>query len=41
MEPLPKTSQVSRSRYVSGMRLERAMAEIAAGKLSLAEIAFR
>jgi AraC family transcriptional regulator len=32
---------VSPSRYVSRMRLERAMAEIAAGKLSLVEIAFR
>jgi AraC family transcriptional regulator len=32
---------VSPSRYVSRMRLERAMAEIAASKLSLAEIAFR
>jgi AraC family transcriptional regulator len=32
---------VSPSRYVSRMRLERAMAEIAAGKLSLAEIAFQ
>jgi AraC family transcriptional regulator len=32
---------VSPSRYVSRMRLEKAMAEIAAGKLSLAEIAFR
>src|SRR5262249_39342432 len=31
---------VSPSRYVSRMRLERAMAEIAAGKLSLVEIAF-
>jgi len=32
---------VSPSRYVSRMRLEKAMAEIAAGKLSLAEIAFK
>jgi AraC family transcriptional regulator len=32
---------VSPSRYVSRMRLEKAMAEIAADKLSLAEIAFR
>ena len=32
---------VSPSRYVSRMRLERAMAEIAAGKLSLAEIALK
>jgi AraC family transcriptional regulator len=32
---------VSPSRYVSRMRLEKAMAEIAAGKLPLAEIAFR
>ena len=32
---------VSPSRYVSRMRLEKAMAEIVAGKLSLAEIAFR
>ena len=32
---------VSPSRYVSRMHLERAMAEIAIGKLSLAEIAFR
>jgi AraC family transcriptional regulator len=32
---------VSPSRYVSRMRLEKAMAEIAAGKLSLAEIALR
>jgi AraC family transcriptional regulator len=32
---------VSPSRYVSRMRLEKAMAEITAGKLSLAEIAFR
>jgi AraC family transcriptional regulator len=32
---------VSPSRYVSRMRLERAMADIAAGKLSLAEIAFK
>jgi AraC family transcriptional regulator len=32
---------VSPSRYVNRMRLERAMAEIAAGKLSLAEIAFK
>jgi AraC family transcriptional regulator len=31
---------VSPHRYVSRMRLENAMAEIAAGKLSLAEIAF-
>jgi AraC-like DNA-binding protein len=31
---------VSPHRYVSRMRLEKAMAEIAAGKLSLAEIAF-
>jgi AraC family transcriptional regulator len=31
---------VSPSRYVSRMRLEKAMAKIAAGKLSLAEIAF-
>jgi len=32
---------VSPGRYVSRMRLEKAMAEIAAGKLSLAEIAFK
>jgi len=32
---------VSPSRYVSRMRLEKAMAEIAAGKLSLVEIALR
>jgi AraC family transcriptional regulator len=32
---------VSPSRYISRMRLERAMAEIAAGKLSLAEIALK
>jgi AraC family transcriptional regulator len=32
---------VSPSRYVSRMRLEKAMADIAAGKLSLAEIAFK
>ncbi len=32
---------VSPSRYVSRVRLEKAMAEIAAGKLSLAEIAFK
>jgi AraC family transcriptional regulator len=32
---------VSPSRYVSRMRLEKAMAEIAAGKLPLAEIAFK
>jgi AraC family transcriptional regulator len=32
---------VSPSRYISRMRLEKAMAEIAAGKLSLAEIAFK
>jgi AraC family transcriptional regulator len=32
---------VSPSRYVSRLRLEKAMAEIAAGKLSLAEIALR
>jgi AraC family transcriptional regulator len=32
---------VSPSRYVSRMRLEKAMVEIAAGKLSLAEVAFR
>jgi AraC family transcriptional regulator len=32
---------VSPSRYVSGMRLEKAMAGIAAGKFSLAEIAFK
>ena len=32
---------VSPSRYVSRMRLEKAMAEIAVGKLSLAEIAFK
>jgi AraC family transcriptional regulator len=32
---------ISPSRYISRMRLERAMAEIAAGKLSLAEIAFK
>jgi AraC family transcriptional regulator len=32
---------VSPHRYVSRMRLENAMAEIAAGKLSLAEVAFK
>jgi AraC family transcriptional regulator len=32
---------VSPGRYISRMRLEKAMAEIAAGKLSLAEIAFK
>jgi AraC family transcriptional regulator len=32
---------VSPGRYVSRMRLEKAMAELAAGKLSLAEIAFK
>jgi len=32
---------LSPSRYVSRLRLERAMAEIAVGKLSLAEIAFK
>jgi AraC family transcriptional regulator len=32
---------VSPGRYVSRMRLEKAMADIAAGKLSLAEIAFK
>jgi AraC family transcriptional regulator len=32
---------VSPGRYISRMRLEKAMAETAAGKLSLAEIAFR
>lgn len=32
---------VSPSRYVSRMRMDKAMAEIAAGKLSLAEIAFK
>jgi AraC family transcriptional regulator len=32
---------VSPSRYVSRLRLERAMADIAAGRLSLAEIAFK
>jgi AraC-like DNA-binding protein len=31
----------SPSRYVSRMRLERAMPDIAAGKLSLAEVAFK
>ncbi len=36
-----RTMGVSPSRYVSRMRLERAMADIAAGKLSLAEIAFK
>jgi AraC family transcriptional regulator len=36
-----RTMGVSPSRYVSRMRLERAMAELAAGRLSLAEIGFR
>lgn len=36
-----RVMSVSPSRYVSRMRLERAMAEIVAGKLSLAEIGFR
>jgi AraC family transcriptional regulator len=36
-----RTMGVSPSRYVSRMRLEKAMADIAAGKLSLAEIAFK
>ena len=36
-----RTMGVSPSRYVSRMRQEKAMAEIAAGKLSLAEIAFK
>jgi AraC family transcriptional regulator len=36
-----RTMGVSPSRYVSRMRLEKAMAEITAGKLSLAEIAFK
>jgi AraC family transcriptional regulator len=35
-----RTMGVSPSRYVSRTRLEKAMADIAAGKLSLAEIAF-
>ncbi len=35
-----RTMGVSPSRYVSRMRLEKAMAEIAAGRSSLAEIAF-
>jgi AraC family transcriptional regulator len=36
-----RTMGVSPSRYVTRMRLEKAMAEIAANKLSLAEIAFK
>ncbi len=36
-----RTMGVSPSRYVSRMRLEEAMADIAASKLSLAEIAFK
>ena len=36
-----RTMGVPPSRYVSRMRLEKAMAEIAAGKLSLAEIALK
>jgi AraC family transcriptional regulator len=36
-----RTMGVSPGRYVSRMRLEEAMADIAAGKLSLAEIAFK
>jgi AraC family transcriptional regulator len=38
---LTRAMGVSPSRYISRMRLEKAMAEIAADNLSLAEIAFR